>query len=127
VIPCSLESTGEGLSNMRKVVWEAVTMYLDREAVESTLRKIAKTAAGTVVAFDYFSAELIESRSLFMRYAGAVVNATGAPSGPNFRAVGTSSRRRNRDSWRRISAPSSVHSVRRITSELTAMTPRLKR
>ena len=60
-------------------LWESVTMYLDREAVESTLRKIAGTAAGSVVAFDYFSAEIIESRSLFMRYARAVLNATGEP------------------------------------------------
>jgi hypothetical protein len=56
--PCSLESTGEVLGNMRK---------------------IARTAAGTVVAFDYFSAELVDSRSLFMRYARAVANATGEP------------------------------------------------
>jgi O-methyltransferase involved in polyketide biosynthesis len=54
-------------------------MYLDREAVESTLRKIAGTATGVVVAFDYFSAEIIEARSLFMRYARAVINATGEP------------------------------------------------
>ncbi len=54
-------------------------MYLDREAVESTLRKIGRTATGSVVAFDYFSAEVIESRSLFMRYARAVINATGEP------------------------------------------------
>lgn len=60
-------------------LWESVTMYLDREAVESTLRKIAGTAAGGVVAFDYFSAETIEARSLFMRYARAVINATGEP------------------------------------------------
>jgi methyltransferase (TIGR00027 family) len=60
-------------------LWESVTMYLDREAVESTLRKIAGTAAGSVVAFDYFSAEVIESRSLFMRYARAAINATGEP------------------------------------------------
>ncbi len=60
-------------------LWEAVTMYLDREAVESTLRKIAATATGSVVAFDYFSAELIEERSLFMRYARAVIRATGEP------------------------------------------------
>ena len=59
--------------------WESVTMYLDRETVESTLRKIARTAAGSVVAFDYFSAELIDSRTLFMRYARAVINATGEP------------------------------------------------
>ncbi|HZE68376.1 MAG TPA: SAM-dependent methyltransferase [Pyrinomonadaceae bacterium] len=60
-------------------LWESVTMYLDQQAVESTLRKIAGTATGSVVAFDYFSAEIIESRSLFMRYARAVINATGEP------------------------------------------------
>jgi len=48
-------------------LWESVTMYLEREAVESTLRKIAGTARGTVVAFDYVSSQLLESRSLFMR------------------------------------------------------------
>jgi hypothetical protein len=52
-------------------------MYLDRESVERTLRQIAGTAAGRVVAFDYLSTEVIESRSLFMRYARAVINATG--------------------------------------------------
>jgi hypothetical protein len=40
--------------------------------VEPTLRRIARTAAGGVVAFDYFSAEVITSRSLFMRYAGVM-------------------------------------------------------
>ncbi len=60
-------------------LWESVTMYLERQAVESTLRKIAGTATGSVIAFDYFSAELIESRSLFMRYARAVISATGEP------------------------------------------------
>ena len=60
-------------------LWESVTMYLDRGAVESTLRKIAGTAAGSVVAFDYFSSEIIESRALFMRYARALIKATGEP------------------------------------------------
>lgn len=60
-------------------LWESVTMYLDRKSVESTLRKIAGTAAGSTVAFDYFSSEIIESPSLFMRYARAVINATGEP------------------------------------------------
>ncbi|MCE5336846.1 MAG: class I SAM-dependent methyltransferase [Desulfobacteraceae bacterium] len=58
-------------------LWEAVTMYLDRDAVESTLRAIAGTVPGTVVGFDYFSSEIIESRSLFMRYARAVLKLTG--------------------------------------------------
>lgn len=55
-------------------LWESVTMYLNREAVESTLRKIPGTARGGVVAFAYFSAETIEARSLFMRYARTVIN-----------------------------------------------------
>lgn len=56
-------------------LWEAVTMYLDREAVIGTLRTIAGTARGSVVAFDYFNADLIESRSPVLRYARAVVKA----------------------------------------------------
>ncbi|HEY0739711.1 MAG TPA: class I SAM-dependent methyltransferase [Herpetosiphonaceae bacterium] len=59
--------------------WESVTMYLDQEAVERTLRTIAGTAAGTVVAFDYFAAELVTSPSPFMRYARAVIKLTGEP------------------------------------------------
>jgi methyltransferase (TIGR00027 family) len=59
--------------------WESVMMYLDRAAVEGTLRKIAGTAPGGAVAFDYFSAELIHSRSPFWRYARAVIRATGEP------------------------------------------------
>jgi methyltransferase (TIGR00027 family) len=62
-------------------IWESVTMYLDREAVVDTLRTIAGTASGTVVAFDYFAADLLQSRSLFMRYARAVLNAFGEPFG----------------------------------------------
>jgi O-methyltransferase involved in polyketide biosynthesis len=60
-------------------LWEGVTMYLSREAVEKTLRTIAGTASGSVVAFDYFAADVIKGQSLYMRYATAVLNATGEP------------------------------------------------
>jgi methyltransferase (TIGR00027 family) len=60
-------------------LWEAVTMYLNRPAVESTLRKIAGTAAGSVVAFDYFSTELLQARSLFWLYARSVLKLIGEP------------------------------------------------
>ncbi len=60
-------------------LWEAVTPYLDRAAVESTLRKIAGTAPGSVVAFDYFSTELLADRSLFWRYARVVLKLIGEP------------------------------------------------
>lgn len=60
-------------------LWEAVTMYLDRAAVEDTLRRIAGTAPGSVVAFDYFSAETFTSGSPFMRYARAAAKFVGEP------------------------------------------------
>jgi len=60
-------------------LWEGVTMYLNREAVESTLRTIAGTAAGSVVAFDYLTTDTVESRSLYMRFARAALKATGEP------------------------------------------------
>jgi O-methyltransferase involved in polyketide biosynthesis len=56
-------------------LWEGVTYYLDREAVEDTLRTIASTATGSVVAFDYLTVDLIEGRSLTMRYGKAALNA----------------------------------------------------
>jgi len=60
-------------------LWEAVTMYLDRDAVEDTLSAIAATAGGSVVAFDYFSAEVLASRSPWMRYARATTRFVGEP------------------------------------------------
>lgn len=58
-------------------LWEGVTMYLDRAAVEDTLRKIASTAAGSVVAFDYFTSEPFESSSFYWRYGRAATSAAG--------------------------------------------------
>jgi methyltransferase (TIGR00027 family) len=62
-------------------LWESVTMYLDRDAVEEALRKMAGTATGSVVAFDYFSAEVIQARTPFMRYVRTALNAVGEPFG----------------------------------------------
>jgi len=45
--------------------WEGVIMYLDRQAVESTLRKIATTAKGSVLVFDYFTIEPLRSRTVY--------------------------------------------------------------
>lgn len=60
-------------------LWEGVTMYLDRAAVERTLRRIAGTAPGSVVAFDYFTEDVITARTLYMRYVNAALKATGEP------------------------------------------------
>jgi methyltransferase (TIGR00027 family) len=60
-------------------LWEGVMTYLDKEAVETTLRKIASTAKGSMVAFDYFTTEPLESRALYWRYARAGTTAAGEP------------------------------------------------
>ena len=60
-------------------LWEGVMTYLDKEAVEATLRKIASTAKGSMVAFDYFTTEPLESQALYWRYARAGTRAAGEP------------------------------------------------
>ena len=62
-------------------LWEAVTMYLDREAVENTLRKVAGTVPGSAVAFDYFSREQLGDQSAIWRYGRAVLKSVGEPMG----------------------------------------------
>ncbi len=60
-------------------LWEGVVMYLNREAVVATLRTIAGTARGSVLAFDYFTTEPLNSRALYWRYGRAMTNAAGEP------------------------------------------------
>ena len=60
-------------------LWEGVIVYLDRAAVEETLRKIAGTARGTIVAFDYFTSEVLTSQDLYWRYARVTTRAAGEP------------------------------------------------
>jgi O-methyltransferase involved in polyketide biosynthesis len=52
-------------------------MYLSREAVEATLRKIAGTAKDSVVAFDYFTNEPLKSQALYLCYAKLMTRFAG--------------------------------------------------
>ena len=59
------------------ILWEGVTMYLDDEAVEATLRQVARLAPGSRIAFDFFSRELVQAKPPFVwfgRYAKAGLN-----------------------------------------------------
>ena len=73
--------TAAGLNPGERTLFlcEGVTMYLDRAAVEDTLRKIASMAHGSVVTFDYFTTEALESRALYWRYGRATAKAAGEP------------------------------------------------
>ena len=46
-------------------LWEGVTYYLPIDAVESTLREVARLAPGSRIAFDFFSEELVEAKPPF--------------------------------------------------------------
>ncbi|KQR75346.1 hypothetical protein ASF98_05825 [Arthrobacter sp. Leaf337] len=60
-------------------LWEAVTMYLDRTSVEATLQRIALTAPGSVIAFDYYDAGSIASPTPYMRYLRETAKFAGEP------------------------------------------------
>ena len=60
-------------------LFEGVMIYLDREAVEATLRKFASTTKGTVVAFDHFTTEPLVSQALYSRYGRMMTRAAGEP------------------------------------------------
>jgi methyltransferase (TIGR00027 family) len=60
-------------------ILEGVIVYLDRQAVEDTFRKIASTAIGSTVAFDYFTTLPLESNGLYWRYGRSATKAAGEP------------------------------------------------
>jgi methyltransferase (TIGR00027 family) len=60
-------------------LWEGVTPYQDRASVEDTLRKIAGTARGSILAFDYFTTEVLESQALYLRIVRTSLRAGGEP------------------------------------------------
>jgi len=74
-----LVESGFDPSQKALFLWEGVTMYLERAAVEDTFRKIASTAKGSVVAFDYFTTEALVSNSLYWRYGRYMTKAAGEP------------------------------------------------
>jgi methyltransferase (TIGR00027 family) len=74
-----LLSAGFDPSKPALFLWEGVVMYLDREAVEDTLRKIGSCAAGSIVAFDYFTTEMLTSQELYWRFARMSTKAAGEP------------------------------------------------
>ena len=74
-----LVDAGFDLTAPALFLWEGVTPYLDRAAVEHTLLKIGRTAPGGIVALDYLTTEVLESPSLYLRLVRASLQAAGEP------------------------------------------------
>ena len=74
-----LVDAGFDQSKPSRFLWEGVVMYLDLEAVQDTLRKIGSCASGSVVAFDYFTTEVLSSQALYWRFARMSTRAAGEP------------------------------------------------
>jgi hypothetical protein len=56
-----------------------MAMCLDRVAVEENLRKVACTARGSQVAFDYFTTGPLDSKAFFWRIAHKGTKTNGEP------------------------------------------------
>jgi methyltransferase (TIGR00027 family) len=71
----------EGFDTARPALflWEGVLIYLDRKAVEDTLRKVASCAKSMLIAFDYYSSVSLESDRAYWRFARASTKAAGEP------------------------------------------------
>jgi methyltransferase (TIGR00027 family) len=74
-----LTDTGFDRGRPALFLLEGVMIYLDRAAVEDTLRKVASCAKGSVLLFDYFTTEPLESKSLYWRYGRWATRAAGEP------------------------------------------------
>jgi methyltransferase (TIGR00027 family) len=76
-----LQAAGFDKGKKSLFFWESVAMYLTTEAVVSTLSRIASTAPGSVLAFDYFASDVLTSPEFYKRYARWAVRVVGEPFG----------------------------------------------
>ena len=70
---------GFDISKPALFLWEGVTPYLDRATVEETLRKVAGSARGSIIAFDYFTTEVLESQAITFQVVRKSLQAGGEP------------------------------------------------
>ena len=56
-----------------------MAICLDREVIEDTLRKVASTARGSQVAFNYYTTGPLDSKAFFWRIARTGTKANGEP------------------------------------------------
>ena len=57
----ALQENGFDSNKRTFILWEGVTMYLEEQAIQSTLQIVSTLPAGSSIAFDFFSREWLES------------------------------------------------------------------
>lgn len=57
----ALKENGFDSTKCTFILWEGVTMYLEEQAIQSTLQAVSTLPAGSCIAFDFFSREWLES------------------------------------------------------------------
>ena len=76
----ALVAAGHAPGRPTLTIWEGVTMYLTEAAIDASLRAIADwSAAGSVLAMNYFPKERLTTRSLTTRVIRAAVATLGEP------------------------------------------------
>jgi methyltransferase (TIGR00027 family) len=79
-LPSRLAAVGHDPARPTFTLWEGVTMYLTREALDATLDAVrAYSAPGSLVAFNYADRALLESPGLASRAVLGFVRAVGEP------------------------------------------------
>lgn len=79
-LPARLAAAGHDPSRPTFTLWEGVTMYLSREALDATLDAVrAYSAAGSLLAFNYADRALVERPGLAAAAVLRVVRAVGEP------------------------------------------------
>ena len=56
----ALKATGFDPNKRTFILWEGVTMYLEENSIQSTLKAVSALPAGSRIAFDFFSREWLE-------------------------------------------------------------------
>lgn len=87
-LPARLAAAGHDPARPTFTLWEGVTMYLTREALDATLDAVREySAPGSVVAFNYADRALLERPGLASRAALRLVRAVGEPFRTGFEAA----------------------------------------
>lgn len=74
-----LTAAGFATDQPALLLWEGVTPYLERSAVQATLSTVATLAPGSVLAFDYITTDVLESSSPHVRLVRRALQVGGEP------------------------------------------------